>query len=247
MAKAPTNIAASVRQRLLNLARSEQRVFDVVLVAFGLERLIYRLSVSTYRDRFVLKGGMLVTLWTVDPGRFTRDVDFLAFGDDDDSSLRAAFVDILAIDGGDGLVFDAAQIVTEPIREDQVYGGRRLKTKAYLGKTEIPITIDLGFGDALGDPKAVEIDPEELARTLHATFERRQTDIPTECPAGLSQAFARDPAKITQWAAYSESTELETIPLEDVSASIWNWIAPACRRARELAAIQKPSTPPQQA
>ena len=300
MAKAPTNIAASVRQRLLNLARSEQRVFDVVLVAFGLERLIYRLSVSTYRDRFVLKGGMLVTLWTVDPGRFTRDVDFLAFGDDDDSSLRAAFVDILAIDGGDGLVFDAAQIVTEPIREDQVYGGRRLKTKAYLGKTEIPITIDLGFGDALGDPKfeiqydslldfdpatirayspatviaekfqavvnlglansrmkdfydlwavpkAVEIDPEELARTLHATFERRQTDIPTECPAGLSQAFARDPAKITQWAAYSESTELEAIPLEDVSASIWNWIAPACRRARELAAIQKPSTPPQQA
>ena len=61
MAKQPKDIAASVRQRLLNLAREEGQVFDVVLVAFGLERLVYRLSVSEYRDRFVLKGGMLVT------------------------------------------------------------------------------------------------------------------------------------------------------------------------------------------
>ena len=64
MADKPKNIAASVRQRLLNLARAEGQAFDVVLVAFGLERFIYRLSVSAHRDRFVLKGGMLVTLWT---------------------------------------------------------------------------------------------------------------------------------------------------------------------------------------
>ena len=80
MAKSPTNIAASVRQRLLNLARSEGRDFQTLLVAFGLERLIFRLSKSPHRDKFVLKGGMLVTLWTTDPGRFTRDIDFLAFG-----------------------------------------------------------------------------------------------------------------------------------------------------------------------
>ena len=61
MAKQPKDIAASVRQRLLNLVRAEGQLFDVVLVAFGLERLVYRLSVSGYRDRFVLKGGMLVT------------------------------------------------------------------------------------------------------------------------------------------------------------------------------------------
>ena len=64
MADKPKNIAASVRQQLLNLARTEGQAFDVVLVAFGLERFIYRLSVSAHRDRFVLKGGMLVTLWT---------------------------------------------------------------------------------------------------------------------------------------------------------------------------------------
>ena len=62
MAKAPKNMAASVRQRLFDLAREKGQAFDAVLVAFGLERLIYRLSISTHRDRFVLKGGMLVTL-----------------------------------------------------------------------------------------------------------------------------------------------------------------------------------------
>ncbi|GGB61727.1 hypothetical protein [Henriciella pelagia] len=62
MARKPTNIAASVRQRILNLARTKGRDFQTLLVAFGLERLIYRLSKSPHRDKFVLKGGMLVTL-----------------------------------------------------------------------------------------------------------------------------------------------------------------------------------------
>jgi hypothetical protein len=153
MANPSKDIAASVRQRLLNLARQEGQVFDVVLVAFGLERLVYRLSVSDYRDRFVLKGGMLVTLWTADTGRFTRDIDFLAFGSDEEAALKEAFSTILAIDGGDGLNYDAANLTAAPIREDQIYGGMRLRTTAYLGTTQIPITVDLGFGDALGDPK----------------------------------------------------------------------------------------------
>ena len=153
MAKQPKDIAASVRQRLLNLAREEGQVFEVVLVAFGLERLVYRLSVSEYRDRFVLKGGMLVTLWTADTGRFTRDIDFLAFGSDEETQLKEAFSAILAIDGRDGLIYDTANLTAVAIREDQVYGGMRLRTTDFLGTTQIPITVDLGFVDALGDPK----------------------------------------------------------------------------------------------
>jgi len=61
MGRTPTNMAKSVKDRLLNIARQEGRVFDVLLVRFALERLLYRLSVSKHRDRFVLKGGMLVT------------------------------------------------------------------------------------------------------------------------------------------------------------------------------------------
>lgn len=152
MADQPRNIAASVRARLLNLARMEGQAFDVVLVAFGLERFIYRLSVSAHRDRFVLKGGMLVTLWTKDSGRFTRDIDFLSFGPEDEATLKKTIAEILAIDAEDGLAFDGASLTVAPIREDQVYGGMRLKTTAYLDKTRIPITIDVGFGDALANP-----------------------------------------------------------------------------------------------
>src|SRR5688572_28933159 len=105
MAKGPVNQAASIKQRLLNLARTQGRVYDVVLVRYALERLLYRLSISSLRDRFILKGGMLVTLWIDSSNRETRDVDFLGFGDSDEKKLRSAFAEILAIDADDGLVF----------------------------------------------------------------------------------------------------------------------------------------------
>ncbi len=76
MVKAIKDQAASIRQRLLNLSRSDRIVFEVVLTNYGFERLIYRLSVSQYREQFVLKGGMLVTLWTQAPTRVPRDADF---------------------------------------------------------------------------------------------------------------------------------------------------------------------------
>jgi predicted nucleotidyltransferase component of viral defense system len=151
MAKAPRNLAASVRQRLLNLSREEGRVFDVVLVTYGLERLIYRLSVSDYQDRFILKGGMLVTLWISDDSRITRDADFLGTGDASEERLKSVFANILSLEADDGLVFDVDGLTAETIREEQEYGGIRLKTIAYLGKMRIPITVDIGFGDALTD------------------------------------------------------------------------------------------------
>lgn len=284
MAKQPKDIAASVRQRLLNLARAEGQLFDVVLVAFGLERLVYRLSVSEYRDRFVLKGGMLVTLWTTDTGRFTRDIDFLAFGSDEEAELKTAFSHILAIDGDDGLVYDIESLTAVAIREDKIYGGMRLRTEARLGNTRIPITVDLGFGDALADPqfeieygslldfpaasirayspatviaekfqavvalglansrmkdlydlwtlpKSIDIDMGDLAAAIRGTFARRGTIVPASCPVGLSEEFSIDPAKMTQWQAYSEGTLLEGQPLSEVTAQIWAWLESACRAA----------------
>lgn len=142
-----------MRQKLLNLARREQKVFDVVLVEFGLERLIYRLSISPHKDKFVLKGGMLVTLWTRNRERFTRDVDFLCIGSSDQKAVAELFRETLAIDGQDGLVFDIGKISASAIREDQIHGGVRLRTNAWLGTTKIPMRIDIGFGDALTAPE----------------------------------------------------------------------------------------------
>ena len=151
MAKTPTNMARSVKDRLLSIARQEKRVFDVLLVRFALERLLYRLSISEHRDRFVLKGGMLVTVWVEDDNRVTRDADFLGHGDPDPERLAADFREIMAIECDDGLVFDLDALAATAIREEMEYGGTRLKTAAYLEKTRIPVTIDIGFGDAMAD------------------------------------------------------------------------------------------------
>jgi len=157
MADRPNNSPASVRQRLLNIAREQGRVFDVVLVTYGLERLIYRLSISKHRDSFVLKGGMLVTLWIGDENRVTRDADFLGFGDTSEDHLTSVFSQIMSEPTDDGLVYDVDRLTAEAIRDEQQYGGTRLKTVAHLGGTRIPITVDIGFGDAMTTPNyAVE-------------------------------------------------------------------------------------------
>lgn len=162
MARPPVNIAASVKARLLHVAREERQPFDVVLVRFALERLLYRLSISPLRDQFILKGGLLVGLWLEDSNRVTRDADFLAFGDASAGRLIADFTAIMDIEVADGLAFDTEALTAKPIRETTEYGGMRLSTTAYLDRTRIPITIDLGFGDAVAEPATASIFPTLL-------------------------------------------------------------------------------------
>lgn len=156
MARELVNRAASVKDRLLNLARRDGRVFDVVLVRYALERLLYRLSLSEHRDRFVLKGGMLVTIWLPGDNRETRDADFLGYGDASEATIRATFAEIMAIASDDGLRFDIDNMTAAIIRDDMEYGGIRLRVPAYLERTRIPMVVDIGFGDALPAP------PDEL-------------------------------------------------------------------------------------
>jgi predicted nucleotidyltransferase component of viral defense system len=151
MADAATNIAASVKARLLAMARTQGRVFDTLLVRYALERILFRLSKSDYRDRFVLKGGMLVTQWLDHDRRETRDMDFLGFGSRDEANILRSFREILIIPAKDGLKFDVAALVASPIRDEAEYGGLRLRTMATLQRTRIPITLDIAFGDALPD------------------------------------------------------------------------------------------------
>jgi hypothetical protein len=89
MTKKPRDIGASVRARLLNLSRERAQPFDLLLMRYALERLLYRLSVSAHRGRFVLKGALLVTTWFDDPHRPTRDLDLLGFGESSAASILA--------------------------------------------------------------------------------------------------------------------------------------------------------------
>ena len=74
MKKAVVNLPASVRQRLLNLATERKEDFGLVLSRYGLERFLYRLSASPHRNSFVLKGALLLQVWTGETYRPTRDL-----------------------------------------------------------------------------------------------------------------------------------------------------------------------------
>lgn len=146
----PANLTASVLARLRNVARAKNTDYQFILRRYAIERLLYRLSISEHRDKFVLKGAMLFTAWLGDPFRPTQDLDLLGHGDPGTSSIEAAFrVICQTVAEEDGLVFDSNGLGVEPIREDQQYGGVRAKTTAFLGRTRIPVQVDIGFGDVI--------------------------------------------------------------------------------------------------
>jgi predicted nucleotidyltransferase component of viral defense system len=152
------NPAASTRDRLLALAREQGVDFQLVLTRYGLERLLYRLSHSPHQDRFVLKGAMLFILWSRNPHRPTRDVDFLGSGDSSEAGLRTVFRDLCDMpDQGDGVTFDPESVRAEPIRDDTEYGGMRVTLTGQLANARIPIQADIGFGDAV-TPETVVIE-----------------------------------------------------------------------------------------
>lgn len=152
------SIIQSVHQRLLNLRDQKGESFHHLLMRYGLERFLYRLVAAGHGESFVLKGAMLFALWQDVPGRPTRDLDLLGFGELDHERLRRIFSEACRADVvDDGLRFDADSIQTDDIREDQEYHGIRVRLSAFLGKARLAIQIDVGFGDAL-TPEPVQID-----------------------------------------------------------------------------------------
>ena len=124
----PSNTAASVRQKLLNLARDRGEEFQFTLTRYAIERVLYRLSRSAHADRFVLKGAMLFELWTGQTHRSTLDVDLMSEASEDVDRLVAVFREVVAVAvEDDGIVIDPASVRGEQIREDQRYQGVRLK------------------------------------------------------------------------------------------------------------------------
>src|SRR3984893_16643915 len=102
------NVGAPVRARLVNLAKERNQPNELLLTRYALERLLYRLSTTQHRERFVLKGAMLMSTWFDDPFRPTRDLDLLGFGDPDSEAMLGIFREICAVENDDGVVFDAA-------------------------------------------------------------------------------------------------------------------------------------------
>ena len=150
MANTPRNVAASARQRLLNLSKSIGADYNQLLIRYAIERFLYRLSVSAHRDAFILKGAMLFAVWEGSPHRPTQDLDLLGFGDRSLDRLASVFREVCAIAvENDGWTFDPATVEAEEIRTVAEYGGVRVRVTAKLGGAVVRMQTDIGFGDAV--------------------------------------------------------------------------------------------------
>ncbi len=141
------NVVASVRSRLLNVARQSGKPFEAVLVLYGLERFLFRLSKSVYKDKLILKGGLLLLGLGFPKARPTKDIDFLGimFGNID--AISQTIQEIGSINVNDGLVYDFSQMTHETMSPNSEYPGVRFKFVGQLGQARIPMQIDIGFGD----------------------------------------------------------------------------------------------------
>jgi hypothetical protein len=173
------NFAASVHDRLLALARARGADFNLMLQRYVGERFLYRLSVSIEVDRFVLKGAALFLVWGGKEFRPTRDLDLLATAPADHAAIRAAIEVVCAVNyPQDGLSFDPASIEIADIREDQEYGGVRVRLRARLGTAILPLQVDIGFGDVITPERRAEAYPTLLEQRRQEVRRRRRT-----CPA----------------------------------------------------------------
>jgi len=144
------NVAASVRQRLLNRARNDKRPFNELLQYYAMERFLYRLSRSNHAGRFILKGALMLRVWRAPEFRPTMDIDMLGRTSNETSSIIAQVRDVLSMPSqDDGVVFDADSIEAERIDADADYTGIRLRFRARLDTARITVQVDIGFGDVI--------------------------------------------------------------------------------------------------
>lgn len=150
MTEGKVNLPASVAARLLQKAKRTGDVYQVVLTSYCFERFLYRLGKSVARDRFVLKGAMLLRLWSNQPYRATRDLDLLRKGDGSFEAIRRDIQSICAVPvESDALTFDVDALRIEAIRVEDEYGGTRVILPATCGKARLMLQIDMGVGDAV--------------------------------------------------------------------------------------------------
>jgi hypothetical protein len=185
MTKPVTNIAASVRAKLLAGAQTRGEDFNLVLQRYAAERFLYRLGACRQRDNFVLKGAMLFALWGGSMYRATRDLDLTGYGQDEIQWLIDAVREFCMTPCSvDGLTFMPDTVQAEPIRDESDYGGFRVHLSALLDSAQIRLQVDVGFGNAIvpgaqdeeyptllnGPPPLIRAYPREsvVAEKLHA-------------------------------------------------------------------------------
>lgn len=141
----------SVQQRLLALSRKQKTNHQQTLTLYFIERFLYRISISTYKEHFILKGGMFLYAKTDNLNRPTKDIDLLAqeFKIEKNELLKK-FQTIASLEyQNDGVLFDTTAIQVNELEKEDKYSGWRVLIDATLGNIKQRIQIDIGFGDII--------------------------------------------------------------------------------------------------
>jgi len=153
------NTGHSAFQRLLSYARTRGEDFNLLLFRYGVERLLYRLSISSDADKFILKGASLFLVWKGQNYRVTKDADLLGSSPADIEYIASIFRDLCKAktENSDGIKFMPDTVRAVPISEEQAYGGIRVTLMGILNQVRIPVQVDIGFGDAVTpEPERIE-------------------------------------------------------------------------------------------
>ncbi|MCL2207057.1 MAG: nucleotidyl transferase AbiEii/AbiGii toxin family protein [Fibromonadales bacterium] len=152
------SIAHVIFYQLRSKAKANNEDFPLLLARYGMERLLYRLSISSHSERFILKGASMFLVWKGQSYRVTKDADFLGLGNPDIEQLADTFRNICSIEfPDDGMVYLPETLKAEKISEAREYEGVQIKLIGLLNEARITLQIDVGFGDIITPaPESVE-------------------------------------------------------------------------------------------
>lgn len=138
----------SLKAKIRNISKNKNISAQAVLQNYLMNRFLYRISMTEYKDKFVIKGGMLISSIIGIDHRSTMDIDTtLQNLPLTEESITAAMHEICDTEIDDDITFTFDNI--EPIRDDDIYGGYRVSFYAKLGKINAPISMDVSTGDVI--------------------------------------------------------------------------------------------------
>lgn len=220
------NISASIHARLTNESQKSKKPFNELLQHYGMERFLYRLSKTEYANNFVLKGGLIFTVWEIEQRRSTRDIDFLgSLKQNTEAVVQILKAAVITLVPEDGLNFDANTIQVEERLVDVERMGISANLLGYLGRAEIPIHIDIGFSDEiLSSAKEISF-PTILSGMERPQLKGYSPEFVVSEKLHAMDKYAQAPSR---WKDYydvwliSEYFELDLFPLKEAFITTFN-------------------------
>ena len=188
--------------------------FNALLIRFAMERFLFRLSVSAYREQFYLKGAMLFVLWDNNAHRPTKDLDLLFIPEHDSEQLVGIFREIAMIKvTGDGIQIDPESVQAEQIREENTYGGLRIKLICELGTIKIPLQLMLDWVTrSTLQPKSQRSLHCSISTSLEFVLTRPKLSLPKNYKRWSSSGCVIAASKITTTFTISHKSSISTVP-----------------------------------